>query len=193
MTWRGVWDGEWDGVWEGGGDPNAISGSTSFAFSLSGTLDGLGAGDLSGSATIAFAASGTLTATGAAQQEATPGYERTYRRRYRVRVGRRWLEVDPLDAQSLKAVYAAAEDEAERAAAQRVVAPARSAARVVAAKPAAVAPSVDYAALAADARRISEQVRAVYAQALQRELIARLMRERLERDDEDDIELLLMV
>jgi hypothetical protein len=172
MTWRGVWDGEWDGVWEGGGDPNSTSGTTSFGFT----------------------ASGTLTTTAAAEPAgATPGYERTYRRRYRVRVGRRWLEVDPLDARSVKAAYAAAEDEAERAAQERVVAPARSAARVVAAKPAEEPPGVDYAALAADARRISEQVRAVYAQALQRELIGRLMRERAERDDEDDIELLMMV
>lgn len=38
MTWRGVWDGEWGGAWEGGADPNAISGSTSIGFSVSGTL-----------------------------------------------------------------------------------------------------------------------------------------------------------
>ena len=172
MTWRGVWDGEWDGVWEGGGDPNAISGAASFAFSLSATL--------------------TATATPAEQSSATPGHDDTRRKRYRVRVGRRWLEVDPLDAVSVRAAFAAAEEAAQDAAERRVVAPRRSAGRVVAAVAAAPV-AVVYGALAADARRISEQVRAVYAQALQRELIGRLMRERIERDDEDDIELLLMV
>jgi hypothetical protein len=175
MTWRGVWDGEWDGVWEGGGDPNAASGGTSFGFTLT----------------------GTLTATGVAPpvtEEVTPGYPGGDRRRrtYRLRVGRRWVEVDPLDSESLRRAYALAEDAAQEAAERRVVAPRRSAARVVAAVPQRAA-TVDYAGLAADARRVSEQVRAVYAEALQRELIARLMRERIERDDEDDIELLLMV
>ncbi len=172
MTWRGVWDGEWDGVWEGGGDPNTISGAASFAFSLSATL--------------------TATGAPAEQPSATPGHDDTRRKRYRVRVGRRWLEVDPLDAVSVRAAFAAAEEAAQDAAERRVVAPRRSAGRVVAAVPAAPV-AVDYGALAADARRISEQVRAVYAQALQRELIGRLMRERIERDDEDDIELLMMV
>jgi hypothetical protein len=55
------------------------------------------------------------------------------------------------------------------------------------------AAGVDYAAVRAEAQRISDMVRAVYAEALQRELIGRLMREQIERDDEDDIELLLMV
>lgn len=176
MTWRGVWDGEWSGVWEGGGDPNAISGTTSFAFT----------------------ASATLTATGAPApapvEEVTPGYPGGDRRRrtYRVRVGRKWIEVDPLDQVSVRAAFLAAEQAAQDAAERRVVAPRRSAGRVIAAVPAKPA-GVDYGALAADAKRISEQVRAVYAEALQRELIGRLMRERIERDDEDDIELLLMV
>ena len=128
------------------------------------------------------------------EPQATPGYSRGDGRshRYRVRVGRRWLEVDPLDDASLRAVYIAAEQEAQKAAESRVAAPRRSAARVVAAA-APKAAGVDYAAVRAEAQRISEMVRAVYAEALQRELIGRLMREQIERDDEDDIELLLMV
>lgn len=128
------------------------------------------------------------------EQQATPGYSRGDGRshRYRVRVGKRWIEVDPLDDASLRAVYIAAEQEAQKAAESRVAAPRRSAARVVAAA-APRAAGVDYAAVRAEAQRISEMVRAVYAEALQRELIGRLMREQIERDDEDDIELLLMV
>ena len=135
---------------------------------------------------------GAAPDTGEAQ--ATPGYSRGDGRshRYRVRVGRRWIEVDPLDDASLRAVYIAAEQEAQKAAESRVAAPRRSAARVVAAA-APKAAGVDYAAVRAEAQRISEMVRAVYAGALQRELIGRLMREQIERDDEDDIELLLMV
>lgn len=135
---------------------------------------------------------GAAPDTGEAQ--ATPGYSRGDGRshRYRVRVGRRWIEVDPLDDASLRAVYIAAEQEAQKAAEGRVAAPRRSAARVVAAA-APKAAGVDYAAVRAEAQRISEMVRAVYAEALQRELIGRLMREQIERDDEDDIELLLMV
>jgi hypothetical protein len=49
----------------------------------------------------------------------------------------------------------------------------------------------DYAALAREARRISDAIRKAYADALQTELIARLMRERIEQDDEDDIAVLL--
>ena len=130
----------------------------------------------------------------AVETQATPGYTRGDGRshRYRVRVGRRWIEVDPLDDASLRAVYIAAEQEAQKAAESRVAAPRRSAARVVAAA-APKAAGVDYAAVRAEAQRISEMVRAVYAEALQRELIGRLMREQIERDDEDDIELLLMV
>ena len=128
------------------------------------------------------------------EPQATPGYSRGDGRshRYRVRVGKRWIEVDPLDDASLWAVYIAAEQEAQKAAESRVAAPRRSAARVVAAA-APKAAGVDYAAVRAEAQRISEMVRAVYAEALQRELIGRLMREQIERDDEDDIELLLMV
>jgi len=118
----------------------------------------------------------------------TPGIERGPR--YRVRVGRKWLTVDPLDAQSVQAAVLAAQEAAQDAAETRVVAPQRSAARVVAVKPAS-APSVDYTALKAESERIAEQVRAVYAQALQRELIARLMREEMERDEDEAVLLLL--
>ena len=121
-------------------------------------------------------------------EQATPGYSDARGRFYRVRVGKRWLTVDPLDPETLKAVYVAAEQEAERVAEQRVVEPAKSAAQVVKVE----APRVDYAGLAADAKRISEQVREVYAAALQRELIARLMREQMDREDDDAVLMLLL-
>ncbi len=95
-------------------------------------------------------------------------------------------------ALSVRAAYAAAEEAAQEAAERPAVAPKRSAGRVVAVTPPKPA-GVDYAALRSEARRISEQVRRVYAEALQRELIGRLLREQIERDDEDDVELLLTV
>jgi hypothetical protein len=112
--------------------------------------------------------------------------------RYKVRVGRRWVEVDPMDAVSVQRAYALAEEAAQEAAERPVASPKRAAVRAVAAEPIAP-PSVDYASLRAEAQRVSDMVRAVYAEALQRELIGRLMREQMERDDEDDIELLLTV
>lgn len=120
--------------------------------------------------------------------QSTPGYSDARGRTYRVRVGKRWMTVDPLDAETLKAVYIAAEQEAERVAKVRVVEPVKSAEQVVKVE----APRVDYAGLAADAKRISEQVREVYAQALQRELIARLMREQMDREDDDAVLMLLL-
>lgn len=120
--------------------------------------------------------------------QSTPGYSDARGRTYRIRVGKRWMTVDPLDPATLKAVYAAAEQEAERVAQVRVVEPVKSAAQVVKVE----APRVDYAGLAADAKRISEQVREVYAQALQRELIARLMREQMDREDDDAVLMLLL-
>jgi hypothetical protein len=118
----------------------------------------------------------------------TPGAERGPR--YRVRVGRKWLTVDPLDAQSVRAAVVAAQEAAEDAAETRVVAPQRSAGRVVAVQPVS-ASSVDYAGLSQEAARISEQIRAVYAQALQRELIARLVREQMNEDEDESVLLLL--
>lgn len=185
----------------------SAAGAVALTGALSSTLDGLA---LSASSLLVDGGSGSLLRTlGDASLAATgelgpapatqpetiaPGYSRGDGRshRYRVRVGRRWIEVDPLDDASLRAVYIAAEQEAQKAAESRVAAPRRSAARVVAAA-APKAAGVDYAAVRAEAQRISEMVRAVYAEALQRELIGRLMREQIERDDEDDIELLLMV
>lgn len=116
--------------------------------------------------------------------------------RYRVRVGRRWVEVDPSDAVSVQRAYALAEQAAQQAAEKAVdrpqAAPQAVARRVVRAEPIAP-PSVDYARLRDEAQRVADMVRSVYAQALQRELIGRLMREQMEREDEDDIELLLTV
>lgn len=117
---------------------------------------------------------------------ATPGY--ALKTRYRVRVGRRWLEVDPLDPMSVKRAYDVAQEDAQDAATQDVEAPAAVAAQAVVVQP---IKGPDYAGLAKEARRISEDIRKVYADALQTALIARLMREQMERDDEDDIAVLL--
>jgi hypothetical protein len=117
---------------------------------------------------------------------ATPGY--APRTRYRVRVGSRWMEVDPLDAMSVRRAYDAAQEDAQDAATQDVEAPAAVAAQAVVVQP---IKGPDYAGLAKEARRISEDIRKVYADALQTALIARLMREQIERDDEDDIAVLL--
>lgn len=115
---------------------------------------------------------------------------------YRVRVGRRWVEVDPLDpatlTRAMQLAEEAAQEAAEKASERHTASPRRQAVRAVRAEP-VEAPSVDYAAIRAEAQRVSEMVRAVYAEALQRELIGRLLREQMERDDEDDIELLLAV
>lgn len=117
---------------------------------------------------------------------ATPGY--APKTRYRVRVGRRWLEVDPLDPMSVRRAYDVAQEDAQDAATQDVEAPAAVAAQAVVVQP---IKGPDYAGLAKEARRISEDIRKVYADALQTALIARLMREQIERDDEDDIAVLL--
>lgn len=117
---------------------------------------------------------------------ATPGY--APKTRYRVRVGRRWLEVDPLDPMSVRRAYDVAQEDAQDAATQDVEAPAAVAAQAVVVQP---IKGPDYAGLAKEARRISEDIRKVYADALQTALIARLMREQMERDDEDDIAVLL--
>ena len=117
---------------------------------------------------------------------ATPGY--APKTRYRVRVGSRWMEVDPLDPMSVRRAYDAAQEDAQDAATQDVEAPAAVAAQAVVVQP---IKGPDYAGLAKEARRISEDIRKVYADALQTALIARLMREQIERDDEDDIAVLL--
>jgi len=117
---------------------------------------------------------------------ATPGY--APKTRYRVRVGTRWMEVDPLDPMSVRRAYDAAQEDAQDAATQDVEAPAAVAAQAVVVQP---IKGPDYAGLAKEARRISEDIRKVYADALQTALIARLMREQIERDDEDDIAVLL--
>jgi hypothetical protein len=117
---------------------------------------------------------------------ATPGY--APKTRYRVRVGARWMEVDPLDPMSVRRAYDAAQEDAQDAATQDVEAPAAVAAQAVAVQP---IKGPDYTGLAKEARRISEDIRKVYAGALQTALIARLMREQIERDDEDDIAVLL--
>jgi hypothetical protein len=121
-----------------------------------------------------------------AQSGATPGY--APKSRYRVRVGKRWMEVDPLDPMSVRRAYDAAQEDAQDAAEQDVQAPAAVAAQAVVVQP---MKGPDYAGLARDAKRISEDIRKVYADALQTALIARLMREQIERDDEDDIAVLL--
>lgn len=130
-----------------------------------------------------------------ATSEATPGYARTRGYRYRVRVGNKWVTVDPLDPLSVRAAMAQAEEAAERQAQGTVVdAPQTVAKRVVRVDAPRVSPKaagVDYGALRADAERIAEQVRAVYAEALQRELIARLMREAMDRDEDEAVLLLL--
>lgn len=117
---------------------------------------------------------------------ATPGY--APRTRYRVRVGTQWMEVDPLDPMSVRRAYDAAQEDAQDAATQDIEAPAAVAAQAVVVQP---IKGPDYAGLAKEARRISEDIRKVYADALQTALIARLMREQIERDDEDDIAVLL--
>jgi hypothetical protein len=117
---------------------------------------------------------------------ATPGY--APKTRYRVRVGTRWMEVDPLDPMSVRRAYDAAQEDAQDAATQDVETPAAVAAQAVVVQP---IKGPDYAGLAKEARRISEDIRKVYADALQTALIARLMREQIERDDEDDIAVLL--
>lgn len=117
---------------------------------------------------------------------ATPGY--APKTRYRVRVGSRWMEVDPLDPMSVRRAYDAAQEDAQDAATQDVEAPAAVAAQAVVVQP---IKGPDYAGLAKEARRISEDIRKVYSDALQTALIARLMREQIERDDEDDIAVLL--
>jgi hypothetical protein len=119
---------------------------------------------------------------------ATPGY--APRTRYRVRVGTRWMEVDPLDPMSVRRAYDAAQEDAQDAATQDVEVPAAVAAQAVVVQP---IKGPDYAGLAKEARRISEDIRKVYADALQTALIARLMREQIERDDEDDIAVLLAI
>lgn len=117
---------------------------------------------------------------------ATPGY--APKTRYRVRVGTRWMEVDPLDPMSVRRAYDAAQEDAQDAATQDVETPAVVAAQAVVVQP---IKGPDYMGLAKEARRISEDIRKVYADALQTALIARLMREQIERDDEDDIAVLL--
>jgi hypothetical protein len=118
---------------------------------------------------------------------ATPGPV-SPRPRYRVRIGSRWVEVDPLDPVSVRRAVDAAQEQGQEAAADNVESPAEVAAQAVAVEP-VIGP--DYAALAREARRISDSIRKAYADALQTELIARLMRERIEQDDEDDIAVLL--
>lgn len=118
--------------------------------------------------------------------DATPGY--VTKARYRVRVGRRWVEVDPLDQVSVRRAYELAQEDAEQAAEQNVEQPAAVAKQAVVVQP---VKGPDYAGLAKEARRISEDIRRVYADALQTALIARLMREQMDQDDEDDVAVLL--
>jgi predicted Zn-dependent protease len=132
---------------------------------------------------------GAIAAAAASAQQVTPGTDRRSAR-YRVRVGKQWLYVDPLDPMSVRAALSAAEDAAQEAAEGPPSDPQRAAVRAIGVAPAR-APSVDYAALKAESERIAEQVRAVYAQALQRELIARLVREEMERDEDEAVLLLL--
>lgn len=171
----------------------AESGSDAFAASGAVTDGPTGSLDATESGSDTFEASGSVSGEQPLLGGGAASAARSTRaHRYRVRVGRRWIEVDPLDAASVRAAYALAEQAAHEAAQTREAAPKRSAGRVVAVAPARVA-GVDYVALRDEAHRISEQVRRVYAEAMQRELIGRLLRERIERDDEDDIELLLTV
>ena len=118
--------------------------------------------------------------------DATPGYET--KARYRVRVGKRWVEVDPLDQVSVRRAYDLAQEDAEQVAEQNVEQPAAVAKQAVVVQP---IKGPDYAGLAKEARRISEDIRRVYADALQTALIARLMREQMDQDDEDDVAVLL--
>lgn len=117
---------------------------------------------------------------------ATPGY--APKTRYRVRVGKRWVEVDPLDQVSVRRAYDLAQEDAEQVAEQNVEQPAAVAKQAVVVQP---IKGPDYAGLAKEARRISEDIRRVYADALQTALIARLMREQMDQDDEDDVAVLL--
>lgn len=117
---------------------------------------------------------------------ATPGHET--KARYRVRVGKRWVEVDPLDQMSVRRAYDLAQEDAEQVAEQDVEQPAVVAKQAVVVQP---IKGPDYAGLAKEARRISEDIRRVYADALQTALIARLMREQMDQDDEDDVAVLL--
>jgi predicted Zn-dependent protease len=132
---------------------------------------------------------GAIAAAAASAQQVTPGTG-SRSARYRVRVGKRWLYVDPLDPLSVRAALSAAEDAAQEAAEGPPSDPQSAAVRAIGVAPAR-APSVDYTALKAESERIAEQVRAVYAQALQRELIARLMREEMDRDEDEAVLLLL--
>jgi hypothetical protein len=123
-----------------------------------------------------------LVSTGATPGPVSP------RPRYRVRIGLRWVEVDPLDPMSVRRAVDAAQEEGQEAAAENTESPAEVAAQAVVMGP-IIGP--DYAALAREAKRINESIRKAFADALQTELISRLMREQIERDDEDDIAVLL--
>ena len=161
------------------------------------TGNAVAAGSTFGITATTLISCGTGNAVAAGQQcqvlppltvapSATPGY--APKTRYRVRVGSRWMEVDPLDPMSVRRAYDAAQEDAQDAATQDVEVPAAVAAQAVVVQP---IKGPDYAGLAKEARRISEDIRKVYADALQTALIARLMREQIERDDEDDIAVLL--
>jgi hypothetical protein len=161
------------------------------------TGNAVAAGSTFGITATTLISCGTGNAVAAGQQcqvlppltvapSATPGY--APKTRYRVRVGSRWMEVDPLDPMSVRRAYDAAQEDAQDAATQDVEVPAAVAAQAVVVQP---IKGPDYAGLAKEARRISEDIRKVYADALQTALIARLMREQIERDDEDDIAALL--
>jgi hypothetical protein len=193
----------------------AASGSAAGVATAAAVGDGLAAGSATGSsagtstavgvgASIAAAtgaAAGGSTAAGVSNAPApepaastmfSGGYDDTRRHTYKVRIGKRVVIVDPLDPMSVRAAMDLARDEAEEAAERLPAAPQRAAARSVQVKPEA-ALGVDYEALRANAQRISDQVRAVYAQALQREMTAHLLRSRMDAQDEDDAEALLMI
>lgn len=127
-------------------------------------------------------------------------------RTYYVRVGDRMYRVNPDDPRTLRTLYAATQAEAERVAAQEAEQavqateapqdapePEEVAQAVVRAEPVRAEPSVDLAALQAEIDAISAKVREVFAAAFQRELIARLMQERMAREDDDAAAMLLLM
>lgn len=127
-------------------------------------------------------------------------------RTYYVRVGDRMYRVNPDDPRTLRTLYAATQAEAERVAAQEAEQAVQAAAEphdapepeevaqaVVRAEPVRAEPSVDLAALQAEIDAISAKVREVFAAAFQRELIAKLMQERMAREDDDAAAMLLLM
>ena len=153
--WLGYWLGDWLGEVEQ--EPGAMHGTASFSITVTGTVEVSGAAVGGGS----------------------------IRRGWKLKVGKREFEIDPLDPMSLQRARDAIADEAEEAA-QEVPLEAKP---VVIAKQAVRAPSVP-AQYSQEAARFIAQAREDYQKTIAALLAIRKARQ-VEEDDEEALLLLL--